>query len=60
MSKYDEEELSGWDVAFSQALAEELEKRGIGTLSFEEMPDDLYDEAKAAALEVVGPKPKDE
>lgn len=60
MSKYDDEELSGWDVAFSQALAEELEARGVGSLSIEEVPDDLYDEAKAAALEVVGPKPEDE
>lgn len=58
MSDYrDTEELSGWDVAYSAAYAEEQEKRGLFGLSAEEIPPEMDKEIHKAVIEQVGERP---
>lgn len=58
MSDYrEDEELSGWDVAYSEAYAEEQEKRGLSDLSAEEIPPEMDKEIHKAVIEQVGERP---
>lgn len=57
MGRYDDQELTGWEIAYSNALAERLEKLGCSGLNWDEVPGDLMKEAEDAALEEVGPNP---
>jgi len=50
-------ELSGWDVAYSAAYAEEQEKRGLFGLSAEETPPEMDKETHKAVIEQVGERP---
>ena len=60
MSDYGEdEELSGWDVAYSEAYAEEQEKRGLFGLSAEKIPPEMDKEIHKAVIEQVGERPDD-
>ncbi len=57
MSKYDDNELSDWEVAYSQAYAEEQEKRGLSGLDPADIPAELDREIDAAVREQIGENP---
>jgi hypothetical protein len=54
---YEEEEISEWDSAFSEAVDEYLRKAGCSGLAWDEISKELLVEAEREALKVVGPNP---
>ena len=59
MSKYedDDDDVSPWESAFSDAVREYLDKAGCSGLEWDDIDKDLLAEAEREAMKVVGPNP---
>lgn len=60
MPQYDEDddsEISDYQRKLNTQIQEELDERGASGLSWDEVPDDLFDEAVKEAKKIVGEDP---
>lgn len=58
MSKYDlDDELSAWEIAYSQAYTEEQNRRGLFGLDCAEIPAELDREIHKAVIDQIGQNP---
>jgi hypothetical protein len=53
----DDNEISEYQRKLNTQIQEELDARGASGVPWEEVPDDLFDEAEKAAKKVVGDDP---
>lgn len=53
----DEDEVSEYQQKLNSQIQDELNARGVGSLSWDEVPADLFDEAEKAAKAIVGEDP---
>lgn len=57
---YDEEYVSEWEQAYSEAFQRVMEKFGVSGLDIDEIPADLLKQIEQEVLEEVGPNPDEE
>ena len=60
MPKYDEDddsEISDYQRKLNTQIQEELDKLGASGVPWDEVPDDLFDQAEKAAKKIVGEDP---
>lgn len=58
MPQYDEDDdISEYQRKLNTQIQEELDDRGAGGIPWEEVPDDLFEEAEEAAKKIVGEDP---